>query len=102
MPFDMLFQGNKDAFLTNAVNKHSIINVILTEVKKPGCNTFHSYDDDVTKLSVQSSLKCHITDISEKRIYWCYCCVIQSTIQNHCTLKVKKKVKQGSCSYFSS
>ena len=30
----MLFQGKKDAFLRN--NKHHVINVVLTESKKPG------------------------------------------------------------------
>ena len=72
MPFDMLFQGRKDAFLRNTVNKHHVINVILTERKRPGCDAFHSYDDtdiDITKLSVQSSLKCLLNIISEKRIY---------------------------------
>ena len=89
----MLFQGKKDAFLRNAVNKHRVINVILAELMKPGCNAFHSYDDDdidSTNFSVQSSLKCLITEISEKMIYLCYCCIMQSIIQNHCTLKVTK------------
>ena len=45
MPFGMLFQGEKDAFLRNTVNKYCEINAILTECKKPGCNTFHSCDD---------------------------------------------------------
>ena len=93
MPFDMLFQGNKDAFLRNPVNKHSIIIIMLIEYKKAGCNVFHSSDDadiDITNLSVQSSLKCLITEISEKRIYLCYCCIKQSIIQNHCTLKATK------------
>ena len=38
---------------------------------KPGCNTFHSYDDaatGTTKLSVQKSLKCLITEISENKV----------------------------------
>ena len=36
--------------------KHCVINVLLVQLKKPGCNAFHSYDDadiDITKLSVQ-------------------------------------------------
>ena len=60
MPFEMRFKGKKDAFLRNTVNKHSVINAILTELKKPGYPLFHSYDDadiDMTKLPVQSSLK---------------------------------------------
>ena len=70
MPFEMLFQGKKDAFLRNTVNKHSAINAILTKLKKPGCLSFHSYDDadiDMTTLPVQSSLKCLITEISKKK-----------------------------------
>ena len=66
----MLFKGKKDAFLRNTANKHRLINVILTELKKPGCNAFHLYDDaefDITKLSVQSSLKCLITEISKTK-----------------------------------
>ena len=56
----MLFQGRKDAFLKNTVNKHRVINVILAELKKSECDAFHSYDDadiDVTKLSVQNFLE---------------------------------------------
>ena len=56
----MLFQGKKDVFLKNAVNKHRVINVILAELKKPECDAFHSYDDadiDVPKLSVQNFLE---------------------------------------------
>ena len=89
----MLDQGNNDAFLRNPVTKHCVVNVVLTELKKPGCNAFHSYDDadiDITKLSVQSSLKCLITKISEKRIYLCYCCIMQNIIQKYFTLKVTK------------
>ena len=40
MPFDMLFQGKKDAFIRNTANKYHIINAILTEPKKPGCNIY--------------------------------------------------------------
>ena len=64
----MLFQGNNVAFLRNTANQHRVFNVILTELKKPGCNTFCLYDDagiDITKLIVQSfSL---ITKISENK-----------------------------------
>ena len=59
MPFDKLLQGKKDGFLRNTVNKHRVIYVILTKLKKPGCNAFYSYDSadiDITKLSVPSSL----------------------------------------------
>ena len=41
----MLFERKKDAFLF-------VINIILTELRKPRCNAFHSYDDadiDITK-----------------------------------------------------
>ena len=85
MLFDILFLGNKDPFLRKVVNKHSVINVILTELKKPRYNAFRSYDDDadidITKSSVQSSLKYLIIEISEKRIYLCYCCIIQYIIK---------------------
>ena len=37
------FKAKNDAFLRNTANEHSVI-VILTELKKPGCNTFHLYD----------------------------------------------------------
>ena len=93
MLFDKLFQDKNDAFLRNT-NKHRAINVILTELKKPGCNAFHSYDDadiDITKLSVQNSLKCLITEISEsKDLLVLFPSVMQIIIQNHCTLKVTK------------
>ena len=52
------------------VNKHCVINVILTEFKKPECNAFHSYDDvdiDIIELRVQSSLKYLITEISDNK-----------------------------------
>ena len=60
-PMDAIWQANsikKDTLLKNTVNRHFIINVILTELKKLGCDTFHSYDVDVdiTNLSVQSPL----------------------------------------------
>ena len=63
-------QDKNDAFLRNIANKHRVINVILTELEKPGCKTFHLYDDagiGITKLSLQSSLKCLITEISENK-----------------------------------
>ena len=52
------FKEKKYVFLRNTVNKHIVINVILTELKKPECNMFHLYNDadiDIRKLSVQSS-----------------------------------------------
>ena len=60
----MLFQGKNDGFLRNIANKHLVISVILTELKKPGCNAVHLYDDPdigITKLSIQNSLKCLIS-----------------------------------------
>ena len=45
----MLFQDKNDAFLRTTVIKHRVINVILTKLKKPGCNTFHLYDDALHK-----------------------------------------------------
>ena len=47
-----------------------MINVALTELMKPVCNTFHSYDDaaiGTTEFSVPKSLKCIITKISENK-----------------------------------
>ena len=41
---------------------------MLTELKKPECNVFHSNDyaeTDITNVSIQSFLKCLITEISE-------------------------------------
>ena len=66
----MLSQGIKDTFWRYTVNKHCLINAILTELKKPGCHSFHSYDDadiDMAKLPVPSSLKCLITEISKNK-----------------------------------
>ena len=60
MPLDMLFQRKQNAFLRNTANKHRVTHVTLTELMKPGCNSFHLYDNaaiGTTKLSVQSSLK---------------------------------------------
>ena len=70
MLFDILFQGNNDAYIRNTGSKQRVINFILTELKKLGCNTFHLYDDpdiDIRKLSVQSSLKYLVTAISENK-----------------------------------
>ena len=70
MLFDMLFQDKNDPFLRNVANKHCTINVILTELEKPGCRALHLYDDadiDISKLSVQRFLKCLITEISENK-----------------------------------
>ena len=66
----MLLKGKKNAFLMNSADKHYVFNITLTELIKPGWNAFHFYDDDAivtTKLSVQSSLKCLITEISETK-----------------------------------
>ena len=52
----------------NAVWNAISIDVTLTELEKPGCKEFHLYDGiDITKLSAQSSLKCLITEINEKK-----------------------------------
>ena len=70
MLFNMLFHDKNDEFLRNTGNKHRANNVILTELEKPGCKAFHLYDDpdiNITKLSVQSSLKCLITEISDNK-----------------------------------
>ena len=43
---------------------------MLTELKKPKFDALHSNDDadtDFTKVVIQSSLKCLITEISEKK-----------------------------------
>ena len=66
----MLFQGKNDAFLRVTDKKYLVINVTLTELKKPECTAFHLYDDgdiDIAKLSFQSSLKCLIIEISENK-----------------------------------
>ena len=69
----MLFEGKKDAFLRSTANKHHAINVILTELEKTWSKVFHLYDNadiDITKLSVQSSFKYLITEITVRtRIY---------------------------------
>ena len=70
MPFEILFQGKKDAFRRYTVNRHCLINAILTGLKKPGCNSFHLSDDaeiGMTKLPVQSYLKCLVTEISANK-----------------------------------
>ena len=51
--------------------------------------SFYSYDDadiDIAKLSVQSSLKYFINEISENKD----CVIVQTIVQNNCTLKVTK------------
>ena len=40
MPFDMLFQGRKNAYLSNTDNKHRVINVRLAELMRPGVMRF--------------------------------------------------------------
>ena len=57
MTFDMLFKEKKNAFLKNTVNKHSVINVTLTELIQPWCNASQSYHDTAIpsrQLHVQS------------------------------------------------
>ena len=43
----MPFQGKNDALLRDTGNKYLVINVILVELKKPGCNAHHLYDADI-------------------------------------------------------
>ena len=53
----MLFKEKKNAFLKNTVNKHSVINVTLTELIQPWCNASQSYHDTAIpsrQLHVQS------------------------------------------------
>ena len=50
MLFDMLFQGKNDAFLRNTANKHRLMNVKLTELKKPGFHLYDGADIDITKV----------------------------------------------------
>ena len=57
---DMLFQGKNDAFIRNTANKHRVINIILTELKKPGFNAFHLHngaDTDITKVKCSKFLE---------------------------------------------
>ena len=70
MLFDTQFQDKNDVFLRYTANKHLAINVILTKFEKPRCKVSHLYDDadiDITKLSVQSFLRCLMTEISENK-----------------------------------
>ena len=63
-------QDKSDELLRNTANKHRAINIILTELEKPGCKAFRLFDDadiDIKKLTVQSSLKCIITEVSENK-----------------------------------
>ena len=60
MLFDMLFQRKNDAFPRNTANTHRAINVILTELKKPGCNALHLSDGadiDITKVKCSKFLE---------------------------------------------
>ena len=60
MLFDRLFQGKNDAFLRNTANKHRVINVMLTELKKPGRNAFPLHDVadiDITKVECSKFLE---------------------------------------------
>ena len=41
----MLIQDKNNVFLKNTANKHRAINIMLTELEKPGCKAFHLYDD---------------------------------------------------------
>ena len=59
----MPFQGKKNAFIRNTANKHRIVNVISTKLKKAGCNGFDDADISILKLVVQSSLRGLITAI---------------------------------------
>ena len=69
----MLFQRKQNAFLRNTANKHRVTHVTLTELMKPGCNSFHLYDNaaiGTTKLSVQKFLEMKLV---RPRIYLWYC-----------------------------
>ena len=85
-------------------NKYLVINVMQTELKKPGCNAFHLYDDTyiyITKLSGQSSLKYLITENKDLLALFMF---MQKIIQNHCSLKViksKTRCKMILCLLFS-
>ena len=60
MLFDMLFQGKNDAYLMSTANIHPVINIILTEFKKPGFNAFHLHngaDTDITKVKCSKFLE---------------------------------------------
>ena len=57
MLFDMLFQGKNDAFLRNTANKHRLMNVKLTELKKPGFNLYDGADIDITKVKCSKFLE---------------------------------------------
>ena len=60
MLFDMLFQGKNDAYLMSTANIHRVINIILTELKKPGFNAFHLHngaDTDITKVKCSKFLE---------------------------------------------
>ena len=49
---------------------NTIIKVIFTERRKPGCNAFHLYDDadiEITKISVLSSLKYLINETRKSK-----------------------------------
>ena len=67
MPFDMLLQGKKNAYLKNTANKHRVINVTLTELMKPGCNAFYSEDDAPIATTELNILKYLITEISDTK-----------------------------------
>ena len=68
----------------------------MTELKKPECNALHSYDgadNGITKLSVQSSLKCLITEISDSEISEIkdlLVLLLHHADKHHYTLKVAK------------
>ena len=81
-------KGKKDTFLSNSTNEHCMINVISTEVKKAGCYVFHSlYDADV---DIELSFLEFSTTVIGEDADLCYYCIMQTLIQNHCTLKVVK------------
>ena len=86
-------KGKKNVFLRNTTNKHRVIIVTLTELIKPWFDAFHScYDATIgtAKLSVQSFLKCLITEISETKDLLVLLLQHAGHNSNHCTLKVTK------------
>ena len=54
---NMLFRWKKNASLRNTANKHRIVNVISTELKKVGCNGFDDANIGYYKVSFSKFLE---------------------------------------------
>ena len=78
MPFGMLFQGKKNAYLRNTANKHRVINVRLTEPIKPGVMRF---------IQVECSKFNEISETKDLIVLLLYHAGYNS---NHSALKVTK------------